>query len=182
LEGSSPDLCADACRKRSSTGCGVKPAAARAQRIDDSLELKIRPPVHGFRDYAASDILHLVDRPFSSRMAALAITGFFAAGDRPTSGKARRRCQLSRAPAGLALGRVKLMTPWAPWRRIGRGKASRLCPCNSDVQLLSYGGRVIDLDPKIAHRFSCTGDGHRSFSASLRNSSGTEREIPNATG
>src|ERR1700757_509012 len=31
-------------------------------------------------------------------------------GDRPASGIARRRCQLSRAPAGLALGRLKLMT------------------------------------------------------------------------
>src|ERR1700739_862641 len=31
-------------------------------------------------------------------------------GDRSASGKARRRCQLSRAPAGLALGRLKLMT------------------------------------------------------------------------
>ena len=31
-------------------------------------------------------------------------------GDRPASGIARRRCQLNRAPAGLALGRVKLMT------------------------------------------------------------------------
>jgi hypothetical protein len=31
-------------------------------------------------------------------------------------------------------------------RRLGRGKASRLCPCSSDVDLFDYGESVIDLN------------------------------------
>src|SRR5437868_14293106 len=38
------------------------------------------------------------------------LSNFRGAWSRPASGIARRRCQLNRAPAGLALGRVKLMT------------------------------------------------------------------------
>jgi hypothetical protein len=36
-------------------------------------------------------------------------------------------------------------------RRLGRGKASRLCPCSSDVDLFGYGEGVIDLNAEIAH-------------------------------
>ena len=31
----------------------------------------------------------------------------------------------------------------------GRGKAGRLCPCNSDVDLFSYGEGIVDLDAEI---------------------------------
>jgi Uncharacterized protein conserved in bacteria (DUF2252) len=37
-------------------------------------------------------------------------------------------------------------------RRLGRGKASRLCPCSSDVDLFGYGESVIDLNAEIPHR------------------------------
>src|ERR1700730_836586 len=37
-------------------------------------------------------------------------------------------------------------------RRLGRGKASRLCPCSSDVDLFGYGESVIDLNAEVAHR------------------------------
>src|SRR6266852_7730431 len=37
-------------------------------------------------------------------------------------------------------------------RRLGRGKASRLCPCSSDVDLFGYGESVVDLNAEIAHR------------------------------
>src|SRR6267143_1371019 len=36
-------------------------------------------------------------------------------------------------------------------RRLGRGKASRLCPCSSDVDLFGYGEGVIDLNAEIAN-------------------------------
>ena len=34
-------------------------------------------------------------------------------------------------------------------RRLGRGKASRLCPGSSDVNLFSYGEGIIDFDAEI---------------------------------
>ena len=37
-------------------------------------------------------------------------------------------------------------------RRLGRSKASRLCPGNSDVDLLGYGEGIIDLNTEVAHR------------------------------
>src|ERR1700736_5506563 len=37
-------------------------------------------------------------------------------------------------------------------RRLGRGKASRLCPCSSDVDLFGDGESVIDLNAEVAHR------------------------------
>ena len=37
-------------------------------------------------------------------------------------------------------------------RRLGRGKASRLCPRSSDVDLFGYGKSVIDLNAEVAHR------------------------------
>ncbi len=37
-------------------------------------------------------------------------------------------------------------------RQIGRGKASRLCPRSSDVDLFGYGESVIDLNAEITHR------------------------------
>jgi hypothetical protein len=38
-----------------------------------------------------------------------------------------------------------------PSRRFGPGRARRLCPDTSDVNLLCYGQRVVDLNPKVAH-------------------------------
>ena len=35
--------------------------------------------------------------------------------------------------------------------RLERGKACRLCPCSSDVDLFGYGESVIDLNAEIAH-------------------------------
>src|SRR5437762_2764955 len=37
-----------------------------------------------------------------------------------------------------------------PSRRFGPGRACRLCPVTSDVNLLCYGQRVVDLNPKVA--------------------------------
>ncbi len=46
----------------------------------------------------------------------------------------------------LGVGRLLM----ALQRRLGRGKASRLCPCSSDVDLFGYGEGVIDLNAEIA--------------------------------
>jgi len=37
-------------------------------------------------------------------------------------------------------------------RRLGGGKASRLCPGSSDVDLFGYGESVVDLNAEVAHR------------------------------
>jgi hypothetical protein len=37
-----------------------------------------------------------------------------------------------------------------PSRRFGPGRACRLCPGTSDINLLCYGQRVVDLNPKVA--------------------------------
>jgi len=52
--------------------------------------------------------------------------------------------------------------------------AALVCPGSTRIF-----GRTVGSDPAAA--YPATGDGHRSFSASSRNSSGTEREIPSTT-
>ena len=37
-------------------------------------------------------------------------------------------------------------------RLLGGGKASRLCPGSSDVDLFGYGESVVDLNAEVAHR------------------------------
>jgi hypothetical protein len=37
-------------------------------------------------------------------------------------------------------------------RRLGRGQASRLCPCSSDVDLFGYGETLIGLNAEVGRR------------------------------
>jgi len=61
-----------------------------------------------------------------------------------------------RAPATTADGVTRGAGAEGPelalQRRLGGGKASRLCPSSSDVDLFGYGESVVDLNAEVAHR------------------------------